>query len=176
MNEPNITDWLGAAASTLTFLAAFAALLIARGVPKAAARWAELYRRQSETETERERLRMQVFTALIRCRSQLLHADAIAALNLIDLAFSDEKSVREAYQSFIQSTEKMPYNFEQIVERYHTIIDKISGALGMSDTITIFDIQKGYYPTALGKLDEAALADAEEKIARRANRIEPTNT
>lgn len=165
MSEPLVTDWLAAGASVVTFFTAAAALYVAAKAPKKAAEWAETYRRQSEQAAERERLRTQVFVSLMKCRSQLLHPDALAALNLVDVAFSDVPSVREAYRSFHEATLEDPSIPEKIIERYHVLIDKVSQAVGMSDQITVSDIRSGYYPAAVGKLDEAALADAEVKIA-----------
>lgn len=165
MGEPLITDWLTATAAVFTFFTASAALFVAAKAPKKAAEWADTYRRQSEQAAEREKLRTQVFVYLMKCRSQLLHADAIAALNLVDVAFSDVPAVREAYKSFIEATLEDPSNPAKIIERYHVLIDKVSQAVGMSDQISVSDIRSGYYPLALGKLDEAAIADAETKIA-----------
>ncbi|MGE8136015.1 hypothetical protein ACQKO5_20635 [Novosphingobium subterraneum] len=41
-------------------------------------------------------------------------------------------------------------------------------AVGLGDKIDRFDIESDYYPKASGKLDEAAIADAERKIAVKA--------
>lgn len=166
MPEPLITDWLQAIAAIFTFLAAGAALTVAMKAPKKAAEWAETYRRQSEQAAERERLRMNLFVSLMKCRRQLLHQEALAALNLVDVAFSDVQPVREAYRSFHNATLEDPGSPEKIIERYHTLIDKVADAVGMSGEIGIQDIQSGYYPTALGRLDEAALIEAEAKIAK----------
>ncbi|RNJ63853.1 MAG: hypothetical protein EDM03_05670 [Porphyrobacter sp. IPPAS B-1204] len=165
MSEPLITDWLTAGAALCTLLTAVVAVYFAAKAPKKAAEWAEKYRRQSEQASEREKLRMQVFVALMKCRSQLLHQDALAALNLVDVAFSDVPAVREAYRSFHDATGEDPSSAEKIIERYHALIDKVSQAVGMADQISVSDIRAGYYPLALGRLDEAALAEAEAKIA-----------
>jgi hypothetical protein len=47
------------------------------------------------------------------------------------------------------------------------LIEATVRALGLNE-ITGFDVRSGYYPDAILKLDLAALADAEEKLARRA--------
>ncbi|MEH6758457.1 MAG: DUF6680 family protein [Parasphingorhabdus sp.] len=164
---PLLTDWLAVGASSLTMLAAFSALIIAWKAPKAAARWADRYRSESEKANEREKLRTNVFISLMKCRSQLVHQDALAALNLLDVAFAEDKPVRDAYRSFIEATGESPSNYTKILERYYVIIEKVAQAVGMSDQISTFDVRGGYYPTVLGKFDEAAIADAEEKIARR---------
>lgn len=173
MNEPNITDWLTAGAALCTLLTAVVAVYLAALAPKKAAEWAETYRRQSEQASERERLRMHVFVLLMKCRSQILHQDALTAVNLVDVAFSDVPSVRAAYRSFHEATGEDPSSPEKIIERYHVLIDKVSQAVGMSEQISVSDIRSGYYPVALGRLDEAALAEAEAKIAFSKNKKPP---
>lgn len=169
MDQPTITDWLQLGAASLTMLAAFAAVVIAKRAPKLAAEWAEKYRRQSEQASDKERLQMHVFVSLMKCRAQILHSEAISALNLIDAAFVDNVQVRAAYRSFIEATEEVPSNAVRIVERYHAVIEKVAGAVGFAELIGPHDVRLGYYPLVLGRLDEATLAQAEETIARRNN-------
>ncbi len=163
---PLLTDWLAVLAATLTMVAAFTAVYFASRAPKAAAKWAEAYRIQSEKAVEREKLRMNVFVSLMKCRSQLLHQDALAALNLLDVAFVEDKPVRDAYKSFIEATGEDPSSYTKILERYYVVIEKVAHAVGMSNHINAFDVRAGYYPNVLGKFDEAAIIEAEEKIAR----------
>ncbi|WBH16840.1 DUF6680 family protein [Sphingomonas radiodurans] len=163
-----ITDWITAGAAVLTMMAAAAALIVAWRAPMMAARFAENLRRQNEVESERTRIRMAVFISLMRCRNQLLHRDAIDAINLVDVAFADSQSVRQARKSFAEATFEEPSHPVKIVERYHALIDKVANEVGFGGNIGPSDIQSGYYPRGLGRLDEAAFADAEEKIARAA--------
>lgn len=167
MDVITAADWIQAGAAIVTAIAALTALAIAYKAPKLAAEWAERYRSQSEVEAEKQRLRNLVFISLMKCRRTILHADAIAALNLIDIAFKDCEAVRTAYRSFTEATLAVPYYGEVIVERYYALIEKLAIEMGYGDEITIFDVRNGYYPSGLGKLDEAAFAEAEAKIARR---------
>jgi hypothetical protein len=66
----------------------------------------------------------------MKCRAQILHADAITALNLIDVAFVDSGDVRTAYRSFLEATAMEPTPATTIIERYHVIIEKIARKLG----------------------------------------------
>lgn len=132
-----------------------------------AAQFAEDLRASNEVATERAKMRLLIFTALMKCRSQILHPDAIAALNMIEVAFPDSHAVRAARKSFIAATLEEPSLPVKIIERYHVLIDKVAAEVGFGGTVGPSDIQSGYYPSALGRLDEAALAEAEEKIARR---------
>jgi hypothetical protein len=69
---------------------------------------------------------------------------------------------------FTKAATAEPFDAEQLIARYLDLIASVAGALGLGDSIDRFDIESGYYPTALGKIDEAAIADAEKKLAERA--------
>ena len=168
MDHPSITDWIIAVAATLTMVAAIAALIVAWRAPQMAAQFAEQLRRDDAVESDRAKLRMAIFISLMKSRNQILHREAIDALNLVDVVFADAQSVRRARKSFIEATLEEPSQPVKIVERYHALIDKVAAEVGFSGSIGPSDIQSGYYPRGLGKLDEAALAEAEEKIARAA--------
>lgn len=164
IGHPTLTDWIIAAASLLTMSAAFAALVVAWRAPKMAAQFAESLRTQNEAANERTKLRLNVFIMLMRNRSQMLNQDAIGALNLIEVAFSESQAVREARRAFYAAALENPSNPTRIVERYYALIEKVGNEVGFGDSVGPSDIQSGYYPTAIGRLDEAAYADAEEKI------------
>jgi hypothetical protein len=163
---PNLAEWISAGAAAFTMIAAIMALIVAWRAPKMAAQFAEDLRNQNEAANERTRLRMHVFTNLMKCRSQILHRDALDAINLVDVAFPDDVSVRSARKSFTAATLEVPHHPIKIVERYHALIDKVATAVGFGPCIGPSDIQSGYYPTALGRMDEAAIVEAEDKIAR----------
>lgn len=166
---PMITDWITAIAAVLTLFSAIAALVVAFKAPMLVAQFSENLRRKNEEESERTRLRMNIFISLMKCRNQLLHRDAIDAINLVDVAFFDDQAVRLARRSFTEATLEIPHSAVKIVERYHVLIDKVANAVNYGSSISPSDIQGGYYPSALGRIDAAALAEAEEKIARTSN-------
>ena len=169
---PHVTDWIQAAAAALTMLAAFAALIIAIKAPRWAAKFAEEYRSQNAVIERVELLRLTVLTALLKNRSELLHPDARAAINLVDLAFPRDSGVRNARDLFIRAS--IESDATNIVERYHALIEAVVRAMNFSQHLTGFDVRAGYYPEAIQRLDAAAIADAEEKIARRAAIDTPT--
>lgn len=167
---PHVTDWIQAAASLLTMMAAFAALIIAAKAPKWAAKFAEDYRQQNASAEEIQRFRMQVFSTLMAHRSEILAREARAAINLVDVAFAGIPRVRNARRLFIEATSgESPTN---IIERYHALIEAVAHEMDSSAELDGFDVRRGYYPVAAGKIDEAALMEAEEKIAKRAARDE----
>jgi hypothetical protein len=152
-------------------LAAIVAAWIASRVPK----WAEELRlasRRAEQQTDLQRI---VLISLMKGRSAMLHQDTLAAINLLDVAFIDSPDVRAARLNFMQAAGSEPFSSERLVERFHALIIAVVRDMGLSAKITPADIQMGYYPRAMGRLDEAALAEAEEKIARRAGASERTD-
>jgi hypothetical protein len=100
-------------------------------------------------------------------RSAIAHQDTLAAINLLDVAFIDAKDVRDARSSFMAAATAQPFSADRLVERFHSLIIAVVREMGLNQSITPADIQQGYYPTVLSKLDEGALAEAEEKIARK---------
>ena len=82
-------EWVQAGAATATLAAAIVATVIAANTPKRAAAFAEQYRREGKAADDRAQLRISVFAALMRCRNQIVHVDAVTALNLVDVAFID---------------------------------------------------------------------------------------
>ncbi|WP_334655698.1 DUF6680 family protein [Sphingomonas panaciterrae] len=148
-------------------VAAIAALVIAWRAPKMAAEFAERLRAQNQATEELQRFQMNVFATLMRCRAEILNPEARAAINSVDVAFAAHAEVRDARRLFFEAVSQQPVNSERIIERYHGLIETVARALGLGSIITGFDVRAGYYPTAIGRLDEAALAEAEEKIARR---------
>jgi hypothetical protein len=162
--QTSITDWIQAGSSVLTMLAATAALIIASKAPRLAAKFAEEYRRQHAAQEEKQKLRLNVFLTLMRYRAELLAADARAAINLVDVAFDDQPEVRSARALFMEAAGQEPSVPTTIVERYHALIEAVARSLQLP--IDGKDVRLGYYPRAAGRLDEAAIADAEEKIAK----------
>lgn len=163
-------EWVSAAAALLTFGAAAAALVVAWRAPKMAAEFAETLRRQNQATDELQRFQMNVFVTLMRCRAEILNPEARAAINVVDVAFPRNEGVRNARRLFLEAAAVPDGPPERTVERYHALIEAVARATDLSSQISGFDVRAGYYPEGVSKLDQAALADAEEKIARRAAR------
>ena len=98
----------------------------------------------------------------------MFHPNAIGALNLIEVVFVDSPEVRVAWRHFHEETVKPDNVFsgERLRERYLAIIEKIARDMGLSDRITIADIQNSYYPKGLGEADEAAFLETQDKLQR----------
>lgn len=155
--------WVQAIAGVLTFLSALVAAWIAAQVP----RWSEEHRAQARSAEQIADLQRNVLIALMKGRSAIVHQDTLAAINLIDVAFLSSLDVRAARRNFMEAANLQPFSPERLVERFYALIVAVVREMGLSAEITPSDIQQGYYPVGLGRLDEAAFADAEAKLARR---------
>lgn len=161
-------EWIQALAAVLTLLAALAALVIAAKAPRLAAKYAEDYRRQTAADDELRSLQSNVFRALMKGRKEILASDTRAAINLVEAAFPDHPKVRNARRMFTKAANATPFNADVFVQAFTELVQEVTVAVGLGDRIDRFDIESGYYPEALGKMDEAAIAEAELKLADKA--------
>jgi hypothetical protein len=99
-------------------------------------------------------------------RAKIAGPDAVSALNVIDVVYCDSQDVRDAWRHFKAATVVDPISVEKIVERYLSLVEKMSRDLGLSRSISVADIESSYYPKALGHMDEAAYWEAQDKIRR----------
>jgi hypothetical protein len=143
-------------------------VIIASKAPKAAAQFAEQYRSQSEATEYTRKLQLHVFLQLMAHRAELGSPLARQAVNSVDVLFAAHSDVRNARSMFMEAVNKRPTDGTLIVERYHSLIEAVARAIGIAEFIGPMDIRQGYYPEAVAKLDLAAIAEAEEKIAKKA--------
>lgn len=165
--SPTLTDWIQAISSLVIMLAAVLALIIAGKAPRLAAKFAEEYRSQSEGKEHLQKLQLAAFLQLMTHRAELASPNARQAVNAVDVLFAGNADVRSARQMFMEAVNVQPTNGTIIVERYHALIEAVARAIGIANLIGPMDIRQGYYPEAAGKLDLAAIADAEEKLDRK---------
>jgi hypothetical protein len=159
-------EQIQAIAAVATFLAAALAVWATFRAPRLAAQFAEQLRVASQKEQEARSAKYLIFANLMQFRSQMLNPNAVASLNLIDVVFRDAREVRDAWRHFQAATQEEPYSFDRIRERYLAIIEKIARDLGLSESITIADIQNSYYPRALGEADEAGFLELQDKLRK----------
>lgn len=163
--SPTFTDWLQAGAAILTMIAAFVAAFVAARAPKMAAEYAERYRRKTAEADETRSFQVQVFRALMKGRAEIMAQDTRAALNLVEAAFPKHHGVRSARRMFTKAANAQPFVSEVMARAYLDLVQQVSNAVGYEADIDRFDVESGYYPRALGLLDEAAIAEAMRKIA-----------
>jgi len=165
--QPSITDWILAGSAILIFGSAVLAAIIASKAPKMAARFAEGYRAQNAAREEMQKLKFHTFLQLMAHRADLASPLAQQAVNAVDVLFANYPEVRKARQMFVFAVNERTTDATVIVERYHSLIETVASAMGVASWISPSDIHLGYYPEAAANLDQAALAEAEERIALR---------
>ena len=155
-----------AIAGVATFLAACMAVWATLRAPRLAAEFAEKLRADALRAEEARRQKFYIFATLMQYRTQIMNSDAVAALNLIDLAYRDSRDVRLAWKYFHAATLETPSSPERIIERFNAIIEKMAKDLGLGDQITVEDIKTTYYPTGLGQVHEAGMLEVWDKLER----------
>lgn len=155
-----------AIAAVATFFAACLAVWASFRAPKLAAKFAEELRTASARADEQRRQKMLIFATLLQNRAHIAHPDCVSALNFIDIVFIDDREVRDALVHFRAATDANPASVERTIERYLSIIEKMARNLGLSDRVTISDIQNYYYPIGLGELHEAERLEVRERLER----------
>lgn len=100
-------------------------------------------------------------------RGAIVHQDTLDAINLIDVAFHQSEAVRAARRAFMECAGAEPFSPVPLVDCFYEILVAVVREMDLSGQITVEDIQQGYYPVGLGKLDGAAFADGEAKLRRR---------
>lgn len=155
-----LADW----AQFGTFGAALIAVFATYQAPKRAAEFAERLRREHVVEDHTQRQKELILATLMRHRAQILHHEAVAALNLLDVAFRSSRDVREAYQQFwnaISTEPPVPAALQR--ERFYKIIETIVRDMGIDNEIRASDIARAYYPNFMSKNFEVEVADVERR-------------
>lgn len=158
-------EWVQAGAAIATLCAAVAAAVIAARTPRLAAQYAEEYRRTNAIIDEQRAFQLNIFRALMKGRSEIVAIDTRAAINLVEIAFPHNARVRDARRMFTKAANRQPFDSLYLFGCFNDLIEAVAEAVGLSEAINRFDIESGYYPEGLGKLDAAALHDAEVKLA-----------
>ena len=155
-----------AVAAVATFLAACVAVWASFRAPRLAAQFAEQLRATSTIADEVRRQKYLIFATLLENRSHIAAANCVAALNLIDLIFIDDREVRSALAHFRVAADDQNSTDDRRVECFFSIIEKISRHLGLSEKITIADIRTRYYPTALATEHQVHQLELQQRLRR----------
>jgi hypothetical protein len=95
-------------------------------------------------------MKLAVLTTLMQERASVGSAEAVRALNSIDIIFKDSKPVRDAwanlYQSFDPQKAMPPHVHE---ERLRALLQAIAQDVGLGDGLTPDDFQRVYSPKGL---------------------------
>jgi hypothetical protein len=90
-------------AAFLSAGAAIAAAIATWRGPLTAAKLSDILRVSSDRATNARQIRPNVFAAVMQGRAEIYNEDTVRALNLVDVAFSDDMDVREAWSELFQA-------------------------------------------------------------------------
>lgn len=151
-------------AASFSALAAIAAAVATWRGPISAAQMAEKLRRSAEVDADRRRFKLNVFAQIMQERAEIYSADAVRALNSIDVAFSDTALVREAWSELYQALNSNPLVPPHILdERIRKLLREMATSLGIGDLLRLDDFGRVYYPNAL--VEERKVRDLERNAA-----------
>jgi hypothetical protein len=138
------------ASAILAAIAAIFSALAAWKGPIAAARLAEVMRRENDGAVERRKTKMFVFTTLMQDRITFYTPEAVRAFNLIDVVFSESRPVRDRWAEFFASLDpakQMPEHEKQ--KRFRDLLSAMAQDLDLGDCLRLDDFERVYYPNAL---------------------------
>lgn len=155
-----------AAALLAAIATVFAAVATLFG-PIVAARIAERMRHEGEARSERRRTRFWIFTVLMQERASIASPDAVRALNLIDVVYSDCGPVRDAwaelYSSF-DNSKNVPLHVRE--ERLRRLLREMAQDLHLAEGLRPDDFNRVYYPNAQAEEDYRRDLERKAAIAR----------
>jgi hypothetical protein len=173
-----MADMWGGIIAFLTLLTAFAAAYATWQAPRSAAIIAEEMRRNAQAEDEKRRMRLWIFSTVMQCRNQIWTPDCMRALNIIDLAFSDDSEVRRTWARLLDTLD--PEKGASKNERrnaLHDLMERMAASVGIPGHLTDADFDRIYYPAAAKETDDAQFLQRRSIIQSLSGQAAPeTNT
>jgi hypothetical protein len=143
----NLTLLIAIFSAIATGLAAFATWY----APRAAAKLAEALRRDSERAQQRQNHKLHIFARLMQERAAIYSENGARALNLIDVAFSDTRKVREAWAELFLIFSSNPIPPHILEERLRKLLIAMAEDIGIGEGIRTDDIGRVYSPNAIAQ-------------------------
>jgi len=102
--------------------------------------------------------RLTLLHTLVGTRHLPIGPEAVRALNMIDIVFYDKPSIRALWHNYIDmlGNEGLnnPMGWAQRQKKNLELIAEMAKTLGYGDSITHLDLDRVYYPIALGESDQ----------------------
>ena len=105
-----------------------------------------------QNRSEKRKDRMQVFMSLMKTRAFGWNIESVNALNVIDVVFSDNKAVRDAWKTHYAAlcvSEPKENELKRIQDTKYKLLEVMAKSLGYKDAINWETIQNPYYPKGL---------------------------
>jgi hypothetical protein len=123
--------------------------------------------------------KVRILGILLSLRHQLLSADMIRSLNLIDVAFAKDRSVREAWSRYFATLNdgslNSPTGFAIREEKRRDLILEIARAVGLASHISTADVLRAYGPAFIARQDELAMLEVDIRLADAKKRAQEMN-
>ena len=128
-----------------------AALIIIPIVAVVIAQWLQ-------NRSEKRKDKMQIFKTLMTSRIYGWTPDSVNALNVIDIVYSDDKKVREAWKDLndkYRVTNPDQQHLKKIENAQYKLLEAMANSLGYKDKITWETIHNPYMPVGMAQQIEA---------------------
>lgn len=149
-------DWVPLVTAVFSALATALAAYATWRAPRGAAELAERLRREAESASRREALQYEVFAALMQSRGgHFVSAEAVRAYNMIDVAFVDVPTVRDAWAdlyAYYNAQRSLPDHVRE--ERSRRLLIAMAAELGVGDRLRPDDFTRVYFPKLFAEQQE----------------------
>ena len=102
---------------------------------------------------ERRQHKFSILNTLIATRHEPLSTEAVRALNMIDLAFYDETTVRQRWREYLEMLNNQglnnPSGWQQQGKKRIELITEMAKDLGYGKAITHLDVDRVYTPVGI---------------------------
>ena len=102
-----------------------------------------------QDRAEKRKDKMQIFKTLMIARVYSYTRESVEALNIIDIVFSDDKSVRDAWAKLYDSYKVVnpdELHLQKIQQNQYKLLESMANTLGYKNEITWETIQNPYIP------------------------------
>ena len=132
-----------------------------------------------QNRAEKRRDKMELFKTLMMSRNGW-NIESVRALNILDIVFSDDKSVRSAWEKYYDKLcieNPSETELKKIQDAQYTLLETMAVSLGYKDKITWKTIQNPYIPIGMTAAEQKQqlfqdrqLAAADRKDGERGRR------
>ena len=128
--------------------------------------------------------KLNIFKILMRDRLFSWTLDSVNALNIIDVVFAEDKSVRQAWKELfdcLSNNSVDEQTSELIKQAKFRLLEEMADSLGYTDTISWETVQNPYFPNGLAEeinnrnYNQRLMQDAATELINMANRNIPSS-
>jgi hypothetical protein len=121
-----------------------------------------------QNRKEKRDMKRWVFNTLVGTRHGPITDEAVRALNMIDVVFHDSPKVRQYWREYYDMLGNpflsQPEGFRQRQTKNLEMIGAMAKDLGLEKSITALDVDRVYYPQALGEQARKAQSISDELL------------